>query len=412
MIKRVVPLTRPSSQPQASLGSGMGALGIFINSLNPTSSSSIHTGVNILELTKNSDLLQLQTAFANDPHVEFASRVPKRYLLDATVPPNDVAMWNLRKIRWEEAQACAGFKKATNIRVAVLDTGVDYNHPDLKGAVSKDDYTFTYSDLPESSTENDIVGHGTHVVGIICALKNNFGITGICDCKLFVWKIFDDKTDLEMAPFGPAFVYEVDPIMYRRALADCLDLNIDVINLSIGGTASPDPEEDRLINLLLAKGTIIVAAMGNSRMKGSPIFYPAAMNNVIAVGATSIDDTIADFSNRGNHIALCAPGVGIWSTLPTYPGQYGFLAIPGSGNMIEGQPISRETDYFADSGTSMATPHVTAAVALLLANKGKTSPQDAKELLMKSSDKLQGMNGLNWDPDYGAGRLNLEKLLK
>src|SRR5262249_29705258 len=151
---------------------------------------------------------------------------------------------------------------------------------------------------------------------------------------------------------------------YRRALADSLDQGINVINLSIGGPGRPDFQEQTLFDSLLANGTTIVAAMGDERLEGSPTSFPAAIPWVIAVGATSLNDRVANFSNRGNHISVCAPGVAIWSTLPTYPGQFGFEAVIGpNGEPVEGKPQRRDTDYAAWDGTSMATPHVTAAVA-------------------------------------------------
>jgi subtilisin family serine protease len=155
--------------------------------------------------------------------------------------------------------------------------------------------------------------------------------------------------------------------------------------------------------------------MGNERQQGSPISYPAAINGVIAVGATGLDDSVTVFSNSGNHITLSAPGKAIWSTLPTYAGQTGFAAVIGpDGQAQQGKAIRRETDYDAWDGTSMATPHVTGSIALLLANRTgrpRLSPEQVKELLQGSADKVAGMNGEPFSPDYGAGRLNLMKLL-
>src|SRR3712207_3398297 len=100
-------------------------------------------------------------------------------------------MWNLRRIEWAAARALPTFTEATGIRVAVLDTGIDPGHPDLQGRV--DQYVFDHPDLPLASAERDIVGHGTHVAGTVGALINNaLGINGICQCRLLIWKIFDD----------------------------------------------------------------------------------------------------------------------------------------------------------------------------------------------------------------------------
>jgi subtilisin family serine protease len=233
-------------------------------------------------------------------------------------------MWNLQKIRWDEGRALPNFKEANEVEVAVLDTGVDLDHPDLESRVSN--YVFDHPHFAGTSSDQDIVGHGTHVAGSIAADNtNNLGVDGICNCRLKIWKIFDDIPDLVRGgAFSQSkFVYFVDPAMYQRALADCLDEDVDVINLSIGGPGLPDQNELQLFSDLLDNGTTIVAAMGNQRRAGSPTSYPAAIPGVIAVGATNIDDTVANFSNRGNHISLCAPGVGPNSppfVVPATPG--------------------------------------------------------------------------------------------
>src|SRR3712207_2779397 len=113
-------------------------------------------------------------------------------MVAAGVPPAAALMWNLRKIRWPEARALPGFQDAQNIRVGVLDTGVDPNHPDLEGIVQG--YRFSYPDLPLAPSDQDIVGHGTHVSGTIAAkINNDVGINGICTPRLLVWKIFSGE---------------------------------------------------------------------------------------------------------------------------------------------------------------------------------------------------------------------------
>jgi subtilisin family serine protease len=182
---------------------------------------------------------------------------------------------------------------------------------------------------------------------------------------------------------------------------------VRVVNLSIGGYGAPDPQESGLFQALIDNNVAIIAAMGNDNT--SKLSYPAAIPGVIAVGATSLDDTRAGFSNFGSHIALSAPGVKIWSTLPIYPGQTGFY-YASPGNPTPGQPIIRGTDYDAWDGTSMAAPHVTAAAALALQKNGALSPPDLKKLLMQAAEKVHDMNGEDFTPNFGAGRLNLLNL--
>jgi subtilisin family serine protease len=96
-----------------------------------------------------------------------------------------------------------------------------------------------------------------------------------------------------------------------------------------------------------------------------------------------------------------------------YGGQFGFAAAKGpSGRPVEGKPMKRETDYDDWDGTSMASPHVAAAAALVIAKHGRIGPQACRDLLVKRSDVVAGMGGKDFDSDYGYGRLNLESLLR
>jgi subtilisin family serine protease len=419
LIKRITPIARSNQAqiPSITTGSMMATLATSIEGIAP---ENISSGVNIIELEHDRHVSELQLALANDPNIEYVSRVAVRYLfaqpkssnsgatIAAAAQPASSLMWNLDKIQWKAAFELTNVENADNIRVAVLDTGIDVNHPDLQGRVKS--YVYEHPDLPITSSDRDIIGHGTHVSGTItAAIDNGLGINGICNCELNVWKIFDDRPDFVSCSRG--YVYYVDPVMYRRALLDCLEQNIDVINLSIGGRRF-DPSERDLFNNLIANGTTVIAAMGNEREEGSPTSYPAAYPGVIAVGASSRDDTIASFSNSGNHITIAAPGVAIWSTLPTYTGNSRFTADCTGANPSLGRAIQRETNYDAWNGTSMATPHVTGAVALLIANRGeRLSPADIKNQLIQTADKVPAMGGNDFTADFGAGRLNLVRLL-
>jgi subtilisin family serine protease len=346
--------------------------------------------------------------------IEYVERLPIRYLCATpmAIPPKEADLWNLKRIKWEEARALK-IKQANDITVAVLDTGIEESHPDLNGRVSLYDHTHP---LPNVMGEKDLHGHGTHVAGIVGAVMNNsVGISGICECNLKIWKIFRDEP--QFVSSRNAFSYIVDPVAYLRALKACARESVDVVNLSIGGPGKPSPEERKAVDDLIEKGTTVIAAMGNERTFGSPVSYPAGIPGVVAVGATSVNDKVTSFSSQGKHISLCAPGQAIWSTLPRYPGQIGFWPKQKkAGSKPEpdlNKPITRETDYDAWNGTSMAAPHVTGAVALLLANRGKDTPERVREALETSADRVQGMRARGTpDSDYGAGRLNLLKLLE
>lgn len=438
MIRSVTPLRRPAATAAgafaaaAPLPPGM-ALFAAQDVEAPLVASPLD-GACLVEVERSQDLTQFRLALAGDANVASVSRVPLRYLAArqpagqtasrtelrpaaAVVPPPQPAAaappepepWNLRKIRWREARQKAGFKDAGAIKVAVLDTGIDLAHPDLHQAIGS--YTYEHPSLPGGSGPSDIVGHGTHVAGTIVArINNQIGINGICECELHVWKIFLDQPEHYD---GYGWLYLVNPVMYLRALDDCLRLKMDVMNLSIAGRGLPSAGEKEAFDALTGQGCTVVAAMGNERQFTSPTAYPAAIPGVLAVGATGIDDRVAMFSNRGNHIAVTAPGAAIWSTMPTYPGQRGFETKLGpDGKPQLGRAIRREENYHADSGTSMAVPHVAAGVALLMANRGRMPVAAVRQALAGSCDRVPEMGAADWHPDYGYGRLNLEALLR
>jgi len=154
----------------------------------------------------------------------------------------------------------------------------------------------------------------------------------------------------------------------------------------------PERPEAMLIKRAIARGAIVVAAMGNDFTKGNPTSYPAAIDGVIAVGATDESDRRASFSQTGPHIHLMAPGVNVLSTVPTYPSS-----------------LASTTSYEAWPGTSMATPFVTATVALMLAKRPKATVTDIRNALRKGADPIPGQQG--FDHEHGHGRLNVRKSL-
>jgi hypothetical protein len=189
-------------------------------------------GLTIVELPASEISARLLRRIAASPAIEFAEHVPARWLLrHQPSEPTQNRQWGLRAIRWYECNQ----PRASNVTVAVLDTGVDDEHPDLKSlAISYD---------RQGLSRRDIVGHGTHVCGIISATTNNpVGINGVAHCTLAVYKVFPD----EPAADGQFYV---DGDRYLKALGGVVGSGAKVINLSIGGSARSDTEQllfDRL----------------------------------------------------------------------------------------------------------------------------------------------------------------------
>ena len=374
-----------------------------------------HTGTVLVDLKHTRHRVALHRALARDPSIRGVWRVTARYLWAAKPAPGGGFLpaprfWNHAAIELGQVRRLPGFKEPRNIRVAVLDSGVDANHPDLAGRIHEYVHNYHHRHVASMSA-HDVVGHGTHISGIIGGRPSSYlSAEGICHAKLTVFKVFTDQ--LFEVP-GEGAMYAVDPILYRWALAECLERRIDVINLSLGGPAPSTGAEASLLAALLARGTTIVAAMGNSLTNQAELSYPAESPGVIAVGATGPGDVLAEFSCHGPNIALCAPGVAIWSTLPRYPGQFGFQrkAPTKPGRKGKREPVTRNTIYDVWAGTSMAAPHVAAAVALLLGRRGRMHSSKVRKLLMRTADKVPGMRGRSFDTHYGAGRLNLRRLL-
>ena len=217
--------------------------------------------------------------------------------------------------------------KGSGVKVAVLDTGADIDHRDLKpGILKHQDFT--------SSSINDVQGHGTHVAGIIGARKNGFGFVGVApECKLMIGKVLDDNGNGNYAWISAGIRWAVQN-------------GADIINMSLGGTENHISLFDA-VHYALYKGVIIVVAAGNAGSMGSnSIAYPGKYGGVITVASHDNYGNRSGFSSHGGEIDILGPGSKIWSTYP-------------------------DNKYSELSGTSMAAPFVSGLAALILAKHKK-----------------------------------------
>lgn len=339
----------------------------------------------------------------NNPNVE--SIVPD-IRVQAAATPNDLddQLWGLNNTGQYEGtenadidavEAWDTITDASNVVVAVIDTGIDYTHPDLAGNMwtNADEIPGNGIDDDNNGYIDDIHGydfvnndgdpmddhfHGTHVMGTIAAQGNNgTGIAGVAwDAQVMALKFLDEN--------GSG--YSSDAI---NAVLYAVDNGAIISNNSWGSFSSTfvlevyDAPLKAAIEAAGEAGHLFIAAAGNdgSNTDGSRSAYPAGitLNNILTVAATDRNDEIAGFSNYGEvEVDIAAPGVEIYSTMPG--NQYDFL-----------------------NGTSMATPHVAGAAALLYALNDTLTPEEAKAILMNTSDALPNLAGLVGS----GGRLNV-----
>lgn len=220
--------------------------------------------------------------------------------------------------------------KGKNVKIAVLDTGCDTSHPDLKNQIIGGK-NFTDDDGGKEDAISDYNGHGTHVAGTIAANDSNGGITGVApEASLLIVKVLGGENG------SGQYEWIINGINYA------VEQKVDIISMSLGGP-SDVPELAEAVKNAVKNGVLVVCAAGNEGdgdERTEELSYPAAYNEVIAVGSVSVARELSEFSNANKEIDLVAPGEDILSTLPNK--KYGKL-----------------------TGTSMAAPHVSGALALI-----------------------------------------------
>ncbi len=312
-------------------------------------------GTGRVKVSGNS-LQKVKDQLAASSSVEYVEEDQVRKALGVPNDPEYYRQWHLPAISadaaWDVTQGSA------STVIAVIDTGVDYTHPDLAPNMVQG-----YNFVANNTNPYDDNGHGSHVSGIAAAAGNNgYGVAGVdWNAKVMPLKVLDAQ--------GSGYDSDV-----ARAIRYAADNGADVISMSLGGGGYSQTLQDA-INYAYDKGVVIVAAAGNDGT--NLISYPAAMDNVISVAALDSSDNLASFSNYGQGLDISAPGVAIYSTVPG-----GFATY---------------------SGTSMATPVVSGAAALVRGRHPDRSPGDIAQMLFNSATDL-GAGG--YDTTFGYGKVN------
>lgn len=324
---------------------------------------------------------QEQAQIARLSELSWVRYAEPNYVAEAASYPNDPRIgdeWNMRRIgapaAWDVTMG------SYSIAVAVVDSGVDLQHPELAGRLLPG-YDYVRGDnYPE-----DEFGHGTHVAGILAATANNGqGIAGLApNVKILPLKVLDSN--------GSGSYANIAAAVCRAA-----DSAVSVINLSLGGLADSNQLHDA-IRYAVGHNVLVVAAAGNCAQSGvcggqtNPDFYPAAYPEVLAVGATDHFDNWTGYSGHKTYVSLSAPG-----------------------GTAEDQIFSTEPNgYGYEYGTSMATPLVSAAAALVWTLQPAASAAAVMTILESTADKpgpypySGGRNDF-----YGYGRLNVERAVR
>ena len=307
--------------------------------------------------------------------------------------------WNIRQIGADQTAADGdrgwGVVRA---RVAVLDSGIVSNHPDIAPNLN---VSLSRSFVPDEPGIDPVVpgfNHGTHVAGIIAAPINNRGVQGVApEAEIVAVKVLRSTTG------SGAFSWIIQGILYAASIdADVINMSLgatfDRINQGGGGAGPLIGALNRAITHATAEGTLCVSAAGNDavNLDGRLWAIPAQSGNGMAVSATgpiglADFDRLASYSNYGRSVVnVAAPGGD--STLYPNPGWHLDMVLSPSG-----------TGYYFASGTSMAAPHVSGLAALLVGKYGKTPPAQLKGSIERGADDILKPGA---DRESGRGRIN------
>jgi len=341
-------------------------------------------------LTYNSpeDPLEAATKISRQTGVEWAE--PK-YIQTVTYSPNDLLyalgrQQNLKRVFADSAWNIT--KGDSSVIIGIVDTGVDWTHPDLIANVWYDHGNFVGKDLggengtPDDDPKEDASiqnrYHGTHVAGIACATTNNQkGISSIgFNCSFIPIKASrGDKRDANDYPY---IYYGYEGIKYAA------DKGAWVINCSWGGFDYSNLGQE-IINYAISREALVVAAAGNDGELTD--FYPASYQGVLSVGSSDTDsDVISFFANYGRSVDVFAPGFSILSTWPQNP------------------PI--DSLYYRISGSSMSSPLVAGLAGLVFSTRRSYTALQTAEQIRVTSDNIEQFNDASLKYLLGRGRIN------
>ncbi len=396
----------------------------------------------VLEVPQDADIEALAAEYRRDPHVEYAQ---PNYFVTANTIPNDPYyssagswgqpyddLWGLKKI---QAESAWGLGKGQGTVVAVVDTGVDYTHPDLAANIwtntgevpangIDDDHNGFIDDVrgwdistcvlfgfggycaqtkPQDNDPMDFYGHGTHVSGTIAAVGDNgIGIIGVApEAKIMPVKGLNDSGQGQISDLAAGIVYAAQN-------------GADVINNSwgCGFPCYTNPVAEDAVRTAYALGSIMVFSAGNSSIDAA-LTSPQNMLSPkpIVVGASTETDAPAFFTNFGFLMDVMAPGGGDNTPPPNYDPFRNILslratqsygAVDASGQLRIGQ------DYARQAGTSMAAPHVSGLAALVIGRHPQFSNEDVRRAIRASADDLSFLGS---DSDTGAGRIQASRAM-
>ncbi|MBO8128899.1 MAG: S8 family peptidase [Peptococcaceae bacterium] len=282
-----------------------------------------------------------------------------RFFGSTTVPEDyQLIPWGIDRIG---ANRVWRVTRGRSVRIAILDTGINLDHPELAPNIKGG-----YNVLTPSAAPEDDHGHGSHIAGIIAAADNGWGIIGGSpEASIYAVKILNR--------FGKGTIVDV-----ISGLQWCLDNKIYLVNLSLG-TNQPSKALHQAVKAATRMGMIIVTGAGNDGSSQS-VDYPGAYPETITVGAVDYNNKLAYFSSKEAEVNFIAPGVDILST-------------------------SSVGQYARFSGTSMAAAHVTAAFALLLGTYGKS--HRLVNLLRETAEKLPDLA----PEEQGVGLIRVDRAL-